>query len=95
MKHAMQLVVEFHRKHGAPVLDHVATPEEIEARRVLRMDLITEECVTRAIRPAPSSGGGGWGEPAPSGGPDECFARAVWRHPNGGAALRPMQGATK
>lgn len=45
MKHAMNMVAEFHAKHGAPELDHVATPEEIEARRVLRMDLITEECM--------------------------------------------------
>ena len=43
MRKAMDMVAEFHRKHGAPELDHVATAEEIEARRVLRFDLILEE----------------------------------------------------
>jgi len=43
VKHAMNMVAEFHAKHGAPELDHVATPEEIEARRDLRVALIREE----------------------------------------------------
>ena len=43
MKQAMFMVSEFHRKHGAPELDRVATAEEIKVRRVLRLNLIDEE----------------------------------------------------
>ena len=43
MRKAMDMVAEFHRKHGAPVLDRVATPAEMEARRHLRLNLIEEE----------------------------------------------------
>ena len=43
MRKAMDMVAEFHRKHGAPELDRVATPAEIAMRRALRMRLIDEE----------------------------------------------------
>ncbi len=43
MRKAMDMVAEFHRLHGSPVLDRVATPEEVALRRRLRMALIIEE----------------------------------------------------